>query len=330
MRLRSAVIGSLLAVSTSCSGLLALAEDAQPSANTPILLSKPSSGTGVGDSVFNKLDDPFKTSASVPANSSAPMPAPRMPAYRPADDSKNWMLMTPEEILGVKTADDILGVKSDKDASLTQEQKFLKRQQPAQTSQIDLNNTGNNDNNNNPNGPLNLRSWTDSSGNTVNASDPNHSGVGPFQTLGGLLDDRQNGGALYQLSQNSVFGNSANASAPSAAQLAKQKADMDAFRVLLGEKPDDRSANANNPNLNPSLSYRPKASDNDDSDPLASRNGVGLKPLSDQYTKPVGLTQPSVFSHPIKKNNQPPAWAPKPPPWLSQGPSLDGVPQRKF
>jgi hypothetical protein len=117
---------------------------------------------------------------------------------------------------------------------------------------------------------------------------------------------------------------------PNRDQITKQKADMDAFREMMGEpvirdtpKPADSFAP-------PSLSHKPVETAQR-SALAAGMYGSILKPLNDEASKPVGLDIPSAWGSPKKKKVETPSWAPKPPPWLTQDPALNpGVPQRKF
>jgi hypothetical protein len=66
---------------------------------------------------------------------SAPWPQANNSLRDSLNARKNWMWMTPEEILGVPTRDEILGLPPDpNEKDLTPEQRFLKRQQSASIS----------------------------------------------------------------------------------------------------------------------------------------------------------------------------------------------------
>lgn len=218
--------------------------------------------------------------------------------------------MSPDEILGVKTPEQILGVQSAEEAKSareTPEQQFLDRENRAEFS--------------NTNGVAGGGLFSDSlwsksySTKPENSSDQANNG---FQSLSRVLNVDRSDNPFFQRNDNSAWSGSSQFSEPTPAQIAKQKADMDEFHVLLGDSPV-KKADANSANGYDSAAQR--ARNASAIDPLLSNPyGTSYKPLADSAVKPVGVSPLSAWNTPVKKKTEAPSWAPKPPPWLSQNP----------
>jgi len=273
------------------------ADDSQSSTNQPLLLTKPTDDnnqSGVAP-IFNQLDDPFQAPASLFGrnrnSSSVPLPPPTSINYRPADDKKNWMLMTPEEILGVKTPEQVLGVQSSEDSSLNSlgsEQKFMNRLAQSKTGDTKA-----------PAGLPSLGNWTTTDPNKpddVSTKDAqiDHDGM---HNLGELLNASHNHSPFFQASRDFDVGGYGQFTPPDPAQLARQKADMNAFRSMLGEQVE-KSAVVTAPvgHFNPTVQ---RASDYNPAE--VNLYGVAVKQLNYEASKPVGLDQLSAWSSPKKK-----------------------------
>jgi hypothetical protein len=325
MKSESAFFWSLLMAATVSSSLLAVAGDPQPQALKPVIFSGPApdkeSAPDQPDSI--QLDDPFRAPLSFGKGKSDPTPLPPPPLNnsRPEANTKDWILMTPEEILGVKTPEQILGVENDADSSTkTPEQRFLDRQR-----QWDAGTT------NGVGGGL-FNDSTRWSGTKefkeVKMTDQtSESSSGLFQNLGRILETDRPGEGLFQQNQNTGWTPAPQVRQMDSVAEAKHKADMDQFRELLGEQPERKVA-ATPVNYYDSPSQR--AREGSGADPaFANPFGTSVKQLNMSVTKPVAPAPLTEWGSAAKKKVEaPPSWAPKPPPWLSQDPNTPL--QRKF
>jgi len=310
----------LLAATVSCS-LRAVADDPQPQALKPVIFSGPALNkeTGPVQSDSIQFNDPFQAPLFFKSNkgeNSDPLPPPPVNNPRRAAEKKDWILMTPEEILGVKTPEQILGVEGDPSSrAKTPEQLFMDRQQLAE---VGVTNGG---------GIGSFREssrWSETKEAKMGGS-ISDSPDGTFQNLSRVLNADRPGNALFPLNQNSGWTPNAQVLPPDPVQLAKHKADMDEFRELLGEQTEKKVV-ATPVNYYDSPAQKFQASGASDA-LFANPFGSGARPLNSVGAKPVAPAPLIEWSAP-KKKVETPSWAPKPPPWLSQDPSVPM--QRRF
>jgi hypothetical protein len=320
MKLGPAFFWSLLLAATVSCSLRAVADDPQPQALKPVIFSGPlpDQETAPARPGSIQFDDPFRAPLSFnsKAGNSGPLPPPPVNNHRPAAEKKDWILMTPEEILGVKTPEQILGVESDATSSgKTPEQLFLDRQKRAEADSA--------------NG-IGIGSFKDSSRwsatKEAKMGGPiSDSPEGTFQNLSRILNADRSGNGLFPLNQNSGWVPAAQVLPSDPVQVAKHKADMDEFRALLGEETEKKVVTTP---VNYYDSPAQKFKEGSASDPLfANPFGAGAKPMNSTLARPVAPAPLMEWSVP-KKKVETPSWAPKPPPWLSQDPSAPV--QRRF
>ncbi len=274
----------------------------------------------------------FNSGASLPQ-----LPPPVNPNWRPPANKGSWTLMTPEQIMGVKTPEQMLGLPDKNDDSyLTPEQRFLKRRMDtrftAATNGMGGFNSGNNDSN-----PFGQRTIKDTSGAFSK----------PGQLMGADSPNSPDGSAAKDYSQyssapvrSSIFGASQNFAVrpnsafamPNSAEPKvdlEQVASMQRFRALIGatSPSDNSSASAFKAPTKPAetaqldMFGRPLAS---------SANGL---------TQPASLTTLPSVTGSLNTDTTSAApkkqwWKPRPAPWLSTGLQPNGLsdapPMRKF
>ena len=253
-----------------------------------------------------------------------PLPRPQIfntdPSVQEAlNKRKNWMLLTPEEILGIKTPEQILGIKNpDDEKKLSLEEKFLLRQSRAAAGAVTNGRAGNlfgrddqnpfarNQEDQNPffrrpfanDDPKNLKG---------SASDLN-------QLFGAKPGDEHSGNDRKSESAwTSVFAQ------PTQPKLTpEQVADRERFRALMEpSSPPDKLATpagyspaampAPDPYLQPQPKFNPAGSSYSTLENNAARP-TGINPLP-------GITRPAP--KPVEKR---PSWMAQPAPWLTDGP----------
>jgi hypothetical protein len=295
----------------------------------PILFSSPDNGSaadlkGVGGSSTPDLQDAFQAPSSFDPNKSDATPsAPGIPStsapegerlQKMLDDRKNWVFMTPAEILGVATPEEILGIPDRNAAGQRQNstaiERFTERQMQGGTNGFQSGDS---------------YSWWNSHNrdNSPNASLPNL-----------ISSDLANSSPVMNINSfvtapkdNLFAGQGVNASQPLQTPNIAQQAEINTFEQLL--EPTRASA--------PLSSLTPVDRNlENSSDPIfgpAKNNdaGASFTPLSSEIATPTGLTPlPGIATQKDTQPQTPPSWAPKPPPWLSQEPQPFVMPQRKF
>jgi hypothetical protein len=302
----------------------------------PILFSSPDNGSAadlkdVTGSSTPDLNDAFQAPSSFSVNGSGAAPsAPAIPApsasegdtlQQMLDNRKNWVFMTPAEILGVDTPEKILGI-PDRNAfgqrqNLTAIERFAERQMQGGTKALQ---SGDSD------------SWWNSHNrnNSPNASLPNiiSSDLGNSSPV-------MNMNSFVTAPKDSLFaGQSANAgqqklSLPlQTSAIAQQTAmDPDPFKELLEPVQTPTPL----PSATPVDHYLGNSSDPIFGPEKNDGAGASFTPLNSEIATPTGLTPlPGIAAQISTQPQTPPSWAPKPPPWLLQGPQLFEMPQRKF
>jgi hypothetical protein len=319
MKLGTAFFGSLLLVAPVSFSSLAVADDPKPPALKPVIFSGPApqKESPLDQPGSIQFDDPFRAPLSLGKNSpgdSSPLPPPPVNNRRPAD-KKDWILMTPEEILGVKTPEQILGV--DANSSLkSPEERFLDRQHQAELGNTNGGGAGL------FNDSLRWSSVKEGKMGGPASELPD----GSFQNLNRILSADRPGSGLFPPSQSgSGWTPSAQLQPLDAVQVAKHKADMDGFRELLGEETGKKVVPAPIDYNDPEASRNRQ---NGATQPLfANPFAAAAKPLSSTEARPAAPAPLTEWAIP-KKKVEIPSWTPKPPPWLSQDPNAPM--QRKF
>jgi hypothetical protein len=321
----------------SAADLSAVAQNDAAQPGQAIIFSAPQNGgvpaTTPSTSPDNSAEqNPQNMSAAPPVifnfNSpeDAPPPGPQMvsPAeqlrlQKLQEDRNNWMLMTPEEILGVTTPEKILETPEQRAAAekLTTMDRYLARQQQSESPAVFTNN---------------WQSWNsapawDDPRNPENSSPPDLECDGRPEKSQGLLDRIMNSSRDDRASeeQSSTYGwdpfsaplvlPAQKPAQPATAlnnYLESVAAQSDAAKVSSGNK--FLSIPLSDPNLEPQ--------------PVVNPNGASFTPLSSGIGRPQGLTPlPSLISSPVV---QPVAQTSLAPPWLSTVPQPFTIPQRKF
>ncbi len=239
-------------------------------AGKPIVFSAPDSSTSAGTTApepatpLRKIKDPIQ----VPSHGfgmsdlDSAMPLPIMPERPPAkserDTSKDWVFMTPAEILGVATPKKILGI-PDRDAAgnrkeLTPEERFMARMSQAQSGATNSSSSGDSET------PLSSYDGRTRTG-TVSpweSSKPSDGKLGSSSgILGSLLNNALKGGM-----PNNDFGAGQNGNSdwdrltgspkPMADFSPAQKSSMDQYREMLGASPATTPLGASpSPGFNP-------------------------------------------------------------------------------
>lgn len=241
---------------------------------------------------------------------------------------RNWMLLTPEEILGIKTPEEILGIKNpDDEKKLSLEEKFLLRQSRAAAGAATNGRAGN------------LFGKDDQNPFAKNQNDQNPFSSGPTATA----DQKYPNGLPRQWNQlfspkvgDSFSGNdrrqesawtSAFAQPAQPKITPEQLADRERFRALMEpSSPPDKPAPppgysttvlpAPNPYLQPQPKFNPAGRSYSTLENNAARP-MGINPLP-------GITGPAP--KPVEKR---PSWMAQPAPWLTDGPQARN-PNRGF
>lgn len=266
-----------------------------------------------------------------PPGATEPLPRPQIfpPSQRAldlAEQKKNWVLMTPAEILGVKKPDNLLGV-TERDAAGQEKQstpleRYWERQNAARMGGT---------NGYQPDNGLGRMNYLDDQNSQAPANTPNLSTTRTLDSksiwnklLNNTPGDDSNGqgeGGVWQR----LLG--APAPLPTATTpTPNQMADMERFRQLLG------SAAASSPTPGRTFYSSPGAT----VDPILGEirinpAGASYTPLSSGIGMPKGvLPLPGITTVNRASTAPAPALLPQTPPWVMSGPELFTPPQRKF
>jgi hypothetical protein len=236
------------------------------------------------------------------------------------DRRKNWMLLTPAEILGAATPEKILGIQEHDAAgrpkNLTALERYTERQN--QTPPVNTNTNA-------------FPTWnfSDKQPDTLN-SIPGGSGS-PDNMASSLLnpapDDQTFAGQNESNNWSKLFGSPS----PSPVVTMAQQTDMDRFRQLL--KPGSSStAAAATPSLSGIKIPLPQTALSSGLGQSAlTPVGASFTPLNSGIGKPAEMPKlPSIWSLSLTSPPSAAAWAPQQPPWLSPTPQPFATPQRKF
>ena len=242
------------------------------------------------------------------------------------DRRKNWILLTPAEILGVTTPEKILGIHEYDAAGQLKNLTALERYTERQNQMLSANSNAFQYGNSSLAGDL--------SGNRRDSSDLFNSIKGglesPALMENSLFNSEPNNRTLARQSQNGSRLKSLDSPTLLPAPDATQQINPEPFRPWLGSSPSP--APAATPSLNDKMFSLPVRL------PDVKLGQPSLNPISGLFTplnsgagKPAGLpTLPGALGPGYTSSPPAAAWAPQPPPWMSPDPQLFAVPQRKF
>jgi len=343
---------SLLAVALSAVLLSAAAQNGSPPASKPIIFSAPAGDNGASNApslaprfsdrpnFANELQAPVSIFDAQSPSLPSPVPsgAPKLSRaeaqrlQKMQDERENWALMTPEEILGVDTSRNTLRTPeqaaADNQENLTVVERFLERQRQSHTAV-----TNKYDSDNSPLG----RDFSRHQGGLTNGSPFNPARIG-LPTAAQILDRVFNDTPAT----NQLAGQNGNGSAgwfqslglppQPAAPTPEQLAERERFKQFLdpGSYSDTPAKSAPGGEFLSSL--QPLSDTTLNQTPTVNPAGASFAPLSSGIGRPAGLTPLPGITGPTNWQSfaAPPAWAPQPPPWLSQSPQPFTIPQRKF
>jgi len=243
-----------------------------------------------------------------------------------SDRRKNWILLTPAEILGATTPEKILGIQEHDAAG--QQKKFtaLERYSKRQNQMPSANTNSFQNGDSSP-------AW-DFSRNRRDQSDVFNPINGELKNpafmenapLNSGLDSRTLPWQNQNGDQSKLFGSRMPLPAPNAAQ----QLNLERFRQLLGSSPSPVPAAT--PSLNDKMFSLPEMSLNvKPGQSSLSPIGASFTPLNSGIGKPVNLpTLSSAWGLSYTSSRPASAWAPQPPPWMSADQQPFAVPQRKF
>jgi len=322
-------------------GLVAgLLESGPLEAGQPILFSAPA-GDSVNSNVLSLLP---RTPVSLNFESDSPASAPfnlngppmAAPMFAPVDQSRwqdlsdrhrDWILMTPAEILGVMTPEKILGVQEHDAAgqpkNLTALERYNERQNQTLLPSTNMFRTD---------GPSPTWNFSEDSRELSDKLSSLHGKLfgDPASLASPLLSSGPGNQILAGQDKNGgwtrLFEPPTSLAAPNLAQ----QRNLETFRQLLGSRSPavlgtTPSANEK-PFALPDLSSRAQLGQ-----PSFNPIGATVSPLNSGISRPADLpTLPSAWS--MSYTSFPPAtaWGPQVPPWTSAGSQPFAVPQRKF
>jgi hypothetical protein len=240
-----------------------------------------------------------------------------------SDRRKNWILLTPAEILGTTTPEKILGIHEYDAAGRPKYLTAMERYTERRNQMLAANTNAFQNGNSSP-------AWNFSQ-NRRDPSDvfnPNNGGLEiPALMANPLFNSKPDDRTLAKQGQNGgeskLFGSPTPLPAPDPAQ----QMNMDRFRQLLGSSPSPSPAAT--PSLNDKMFSLPEMSpDIKLGQPSLNPMGALFPPLNSSVGKPASLpTLPSALGLSYTSSRPAAAWAQQPP-WMSTDPLA--APQRKF
>lgn len=298
--------------------------DEDVSSNVPSLAPAYSPLTGAADSVRAPSMD-----LNTPPNGAMPEPGP-MPSLEQAaqmqqqlDKEKNWALLTPEEILGIPTAEKLFGLPETNaegqidNGSESLEQRYLERQEKRDNAMTN-------------NGFATLSQWNLPTGATnvamaaVVAIGENSEGLQGLFFTPLAVNPAQNqnhlagGAGLFGLGSPPP-----TVTAPSTEQVAEDEA----FQKLI--TPYQPAPPAAPPVEMGSSSSSPSMPDTMLAKPQANPIGASFVPLSGNINAAAGAN-PMPTLIPLTNAPIAPEWKPQMPPWLDPTPQPGEIPRRPF
>ena len=291
--------------------------------NMPPLSPKPPESPDFG----NTLQAPSSFSFSGPPDDTPLLPD--VPVVSPAetlrmqdllDRRKNWMLLTPAEILGATTPEKILGIQehdmAGRPKNLTALERYTERQNQTPTVNTNINA---------------FPTWNFSD----KQPDPLNSipgGLGsPDNMANPLLNPAPDNQTFAGQNENNNWSKMFGSPPPPTVVTLAQQANMERFRQLL-QPGSSSTAAAATPSLSGiKISLPQTALSSGLGQSALTPVGASFTPLNSGIGKPAEMPKlPSIWSLSLTSPPSAAAWAPQPPPWLSPTPQPFAVPQRKF
>lgn len=291
--------------------------------NLPSLSPKPPESPDFG----NTLQAPPSFNFSGPSVDT-PLPV-GVPVFSPAealrmqellDRRKNWMLLTPAEIIGATTPEKIMGIQ-ERDAAgrpknLTALERYTERQN--QTPPVNTNANA-------------FPTWnfSDQQPDTSNSIP---GGLGsPNNLAGSLFNPAPDNQIFAGQNGNNNWSKLLSSPSPSPVVTLAQQTDMDRFRQLLQPSPSSTAAAATPLLSGIKISLPQTALSSGLGQSALTPVGASFTPLNSGIGKPAEMPKlPSIWSLSLTSPPSAAAWAPQPPPWLSPTPQPFAVPQRRF
>jgi len=271
-----------------------------------------------------------------------PSPAPALPRApslsrtemdrlrRTLDVRENWALMTPAEILGVDAGKGS-GTQqegSDDQKHLTVLERYLERQQKSHMPATNEYHGSN---------PLSDWGFSGTQGGVTNTSQSDSISNGlpaASQILSRFFNDlhANNPFAEQEKDRNGEWFSSLGLPPQPAPPTPEQLAEKERFRQLLEPGSFSDTPAKSVPGGKFLSSLQPLSGPTSEQTPTVNPVGNSYAPLASGFGRPTGLTPlPGITTTPVgSPSSALPAWAPQPPPWLSQTPQPFTVPQRKF
>jgi hypothetical protein len=299
------------------------------SSNVPTLSPKPLESSNFKNGSDISLPFDLNGPPVAPPPLSGPLtisPAEQAQAQDLSDRRKNWILMTPAEILGATTPEKILGIREYDAAGRPKNLTALERYTERQNQMLSANSNALQNGNSSPAWNFS-RDHRDPSG----VFNPNNGGLeNPTLMANPLLISKPDDGILARQSQNGNRSKLFDSPAPLPAPDAAQQMNMERFRQLLGSSPSP--APAATPSSNDKMFPLPSVSpDVNLGQSSLNPMGASFPSLNSSVGKPAGLpTLPSAWGLSYTSSRPAAAWAPQSPPWMSPDLQPFAVPQRKF
>ena len=291
--------------------------------NLPPLSPKPPESPDFG----NTLQAPSSFSFSGPPVDTPLLPD--MPVVSPTetlrmqdllDRRKNWMLLTPAEILGATTPEKLLGIQEHDAAGRPKNLTALERYTERQNQTPTVNNNTN---------AFPTWNFSDKQPDTLNSI---RGGLGsPDNMASSLLNPAPDNQTFAGQNGNNNWSKLFGSPSPSPVVTPAQQTDMERFRQLL-QSSSSSTAAAATPSLSGiKISLPQTALSSGLGQSALTPVGASFTPLNSGIGKPAEMPKlPSIWSLSLTSPPSAAAWAPQPPPWLSPTPQPFAVPQRKF
>ena len=236
------------------------------------------------------------------------------------DRRKNWMLLTPGEILGATTPEKILGIQehdaTGRPKNSTALERYLERQNQPPPADTNAN-------------AVSAWHFSDKQTDTSN-SIPGELGSSE-NIAGSLLNPAPDSQPFAGQNGNNNWSKLFDSPSPSPVVTLAQQMDMERFRQLL--KPGASStAAAATPSLSGiKISLPQTALSSGLGQSALTPVGASFTPLNSGIGRPAEMPKlPSIWSLSLTSPPSAAGWAPQPPPWLSPTPQPFANPQRKF
>ncbi|MGO9587571.1 MAG: hypothetical protein ACLP2Y_15375 [Limisphaerales bacterium] len=316
------------------------AQRAAPRPGQSILFSSPEGGTVFSNlpslspespeslNFGNTLQAPPTFNFSGPVVDTPPLPmgepvVSRAEALRMQDlqdRRKNWMLMTPAEILGATTPEKIMGIQEydafGRPKNLTALERYTERRN--QTPPVNANTNT-------------FPTWNffDKQPDTLTFI-PGGLG-GSNNVAGALFNPAPDNQTFAGQNENNSWSKLFDSPAPAPAATLPQQLDMERFRRLLNPGSSSTAAAATPSLSGIKISLPQTALSSGIGQSALTPVGASLTPLNSGIGKPAEMPKlPSIWSLSLTSPPSAAAWAPQPPPWLSPTPQPFTAPQRKF